>query len=269
MVRLPKERVRARLTHTPFDYPIRPYILSLADYFVRALEPQMPSDGIIGGLNVVQEAELQHLVHQLQLSDGVRGTSTSALAAPSSLDRMSLMTLYFPDEVDKHGTFADIGDIVDGIVSHDEYVDEMLAMSMSQIDGVVQPELASPFDLFRVSIIEIAEEIQIAPAPGFSDDVTVIDALFEGPVGLVEGASDFVDPLLSFDILSGFVSRSDDVHEFSSMDLSIYEYLSVSYDITLSVSSSPISQIFDIDDEIVQYDSDDDFSSVFDSGPDD
>ena len=69
---------------------------------------------------------------------------------------MSLMTLYFPDEVDEHGTFSEIGDIVDGTVPHDEYIDEMLAMSMSQIDGVVQLELDSPFDIFEVSAIEIA-----------------------------------------------------------------------------------------------------------------
>ncbi|RVW69087.1 hypothetical protein CK203_063713 [Vitis vinifera] len=39
MARLRKERVRARLTHTPFYYPLRPYTRSLADYFVRASEP--------------------------------------------------------------------------------------------------------------------------------------------------------------------------------------------------------------------------------------
>ena len=39
MVRLRKEWVRARLTHTLFDYPVRPYTMSLADYFVRASEP--------------------------------------------------------------------------------------------------------------------------------------------------------------------------------------------------------------------------------------
>ncbi|RVW22202.1 hypothetical protein CK203_106573 [Vitis vinifera] len=47
------------------------------------------------------------------------GTSTSALAAPSSPDRMSLITLYFPYEIDEQGTFAKIGGIVDGVVPHD------------------------------------------------------------------------------------------------------------------------------------------------------
>ena len=65
------------------------------------------------------------------MSDRTPGTSTFALVALSSPDRMSLMTLYFPDEIDKHGTFAEIGDIVDGVVPHDEYVDEIFVMNMS------------------------------------------------------------------------------------------------------------------------------------------
>ena len=71
------------------------------------------------------------------MSDGDPDTLASALVAPSFLDCMSLMTLYFPDEIDEHGTFFKIGDIVDGVVLCDEYIDEMLAMSMSQIEEVV------------------------------------------------------------------------------------------------------------------------------------
>ena len=67
--------------------------------------------------------------------------------------------LYFLDEVDEHGTFTEIGDIVDGAIPHGEYIDEMLSMSISQVDGVVRPKLASLFDLFGVSTIEIVEEI--------------------------------------------------------------------------------------------------------------
>ena len=173
---------------------------------------------------------------------------------------MSLMTLYFLDEVDEHGTFVEIGDIGDGIVPRDEYIDEMLAISMSQIDGIVQPKLASPFDLFGVFTIEVFEEIQIAPASEFSDDVILVDDLFDSPIGSVEGAFDFVDPPHSFDVLSRFVSHFDDVQDSSFMDLSIYEYLPVSCDITLSAPSSPTPQIFDIDNEMTQHDSDKDSS---------
>ena len=65
MARLRKERVRARLTHTPFDYPVRLYTLSLVDYFVRASKPQTYLDAIIGGISTTQEPELQRLAHQL------------------------------------------------------------------------------------------------------------------------------------------------------------------------------------------------------------
>ena len=128
--------MRARLTHTPFDYPVRPYTLSMTDYFVRASEPQALSNGIIGRLRTTQEAELQCLVQQLRLSNGALGTSTPALIAHSSPDHLSLMTLCFPDEIDEHGTFAEVGDIVDGAVPCNEYIDEMLALSLSQIEEI-------------------------------------------------------------------------------------------------------------------------------------
>ncbi|RVW75308.1 hypothetical protein CK203_055364 [Vitis vinifera] len=201
MARLRKERVRARLTYTPFNYPVHLYTMCLVDYFMRASEPQTHSDRIIGGLSITQEVELQRLVHQLQLSDGAPDTSTSTSE-----------------------------DIVDGTVPHDEFIDEMLAISLSQIEEIVQLELASPFDLFEVSVIEIVEEILTALAPESTEDVLAADLFFDGPLGLVEGA--------------------------------MFEYLHVSYDITLSAPFSPTSQIFDIDDEIVQHDLDDDSSSV-------
>ena len=99
---------------------------------------------------------------------------------------MSLMTLYFPDEIDEHMIFFEIGDIVDRAIPHDEYIDEILAMSMSQIEEIVRPELAMPFNLFGVSAIEITEKIQIALTPEFTED-DIVDVLFNDPVGSIEG----------------------------------------------------------------------------------
>ena len=214
--------MRSRLTHTPFDYPIRPYTMRLSDYFVRASEPQTRSNVIIGGLSATQEVGLQRLVRQLRLSDEAPGISTTAFTIPSFPDRMSLMTLYFPDEIDERRTFAEVGDIVDEAALHDQYTDEMFALSLSQIEETVQPGLASSFDLFGVSTIEFAEEIQIAPALEIAEDAIAVVDLIDGPVGLVEGVSEFVGSPLSFDVLSGFVSRPDYVSNFSSMDLSIF-----------------------------------------------
>ncbi|RVW61815.1 hypothetical protein CK203_065642 [Vitis vinifera] len=70
MARLRKERVRARLSHTPFDYPIRPYRMSLADYFVRGSETRPRLEEIDSVVHTDRETDLQHLFHQLQLSDG-------------------------------------------------------------------------------------------------------------------------------------------------------------------------------------------------------
>ena len=98
----------------------------------------------------------------------------------------------------------------------------MLAISLSQIEEIVQPELASPFNLFKVSVIEIAEKIQTTLAPETSEDIIVVDGLFDGHVDLVERASNFVDLPLSFYVLSGFVYRHDDVSNSSFMDLSIF-----------------------------------------------
>ena len=73
-----------------------------------------------------------------------------------------------------------------------------------------------------MSFIEIVEEIQTTPTLEIVEDaITVVDSI-DGPVGLVEGVSDFVDSPLSFDVLSGFVSRHDYVSDFSSIDLSIF-----------------------------------------------
>ena len=85
------------------------------------------------------------------------------------------------------------------------------------------------------------------------EDVTVGDDEFEDTFGFIEGASDFMDLPLSFDILSGFISRSDDVYDSISMDLSIFEYFPVSCDsIYISAPYLLTPQILDIDDEITQ-----------------
>ena len=65
MALLRKKKLKACLLHMPFDYLILPYRMSLAYYFVRALEAQMHSKRITSGLSVNQETEFQCLVHQL------------------------------------------------------------------------------------------------------------------------------------------------------------------------------------------------------------
>ena len=58
-------------------------------------------------------------------------------------------------------------------------------MSMSQIAEMVQPEPISTFDLFRVSAIEVAEEIQIVLSPRLMEDVATGDDLFKDTFGSI------------------------------------------------------------------------------------
>ena len=139
--------------------------------------------------------------------------------APLSLDRASFQFLCFPDEVTADRVVVDPFEMIDGVIPHDEYRDEMDIMGMSQTTSIVQVEPTSPFNLFGVSAIEVVEQIQTIPVLKLSEDD---GSLFEDTISLIKGMSDLVDPLIFFDVLLGFVSPSDDVSIASFMDLSIF-----------------------------------------------
>ena len=66
------------------------------------------------------------------------------------------------------------------------------------------------------------EDAPLAPDDDAITDDVIVDIASPDILGHGLGESDSMGPLLSFDILSGFVSRSDDVLAFSFMDLSIF-----------------------------------------------
>ena len=92
MAQLHQERVRSRLHHIPFNYPLRPYSLRLTDYFVRASESLLHPDGFIDEPTDIQHIELHQLFSQLQLRGGAPDTSTT-LISPPSLGRSSVLTM--------------------------------------------------------------------------------------------------------------------------------------------------------------------------------
>ena len=83
MVRLHRERVRARLTCTPFDYLVHSYRMSLVDYFVRGSEvhPHIGDFGAVTDIDGVDE--LQHQFHHLQLGDETSGAPILVMIAHS------------------------------------------------------------------------------------------------------------------------------------------------------------------------------------------
>ena len=129
---------------------------------------------------------------------------------------------------------------------------------------ISQPEPDYALSYFRVLALRDDEDAPLALDDDTIMDDVIVDIASPDILGHVVGESDVVDPpLLSFDVLWGFVSRSDDVLAFSSMDLSIFEYSPVSFidDIDACAVHSPTSQIHDIDDEPLQPDFDDSYRS--------
>ena len=112
-----------------------------------------------------------------------------------------------------------------------------------------QPEPDSTLSDFCVLALRDDEDAPPAPDDDAIMDDFIVDIASHDILGHVVGEFDSVSPPLSFNILLGFISRSDDVLTFSSMDLSIFEYSLVSsIDIDACAPHSPTSHIHDIDD---------------------
>ena len=96
MAQLLREKVRVCLICTPFDYPVCPNKMSLADYFVRGSEvhPHMGDFGTMTDIDGVNE--LYHRFHHLQLGNETSGAPVSMMIAHSSPNRASFLYLCFP-----------------------------------------------------------------------------------------------------------------------------------------------------------------------------
>ena len=184
MAQLRQERVRSRLHHILFDYPLRPYNLRLIDYFMKASKPLLHPDGSIDEPTDIQHVELHQLFSQLQLRGGAPDTSTTLIAPPSP-GRYSVLTMCFPDMIDDYGG-------IDGVMSSDNYDEELLRMVISQ------PEPDSTLSYFRVLALRDDEDAPLAPDDDAITDDVVVHIASPDILGHVVGESDVVDPPLSF-----------------------------------------------------------------------
>ena len=160
MEQLHQERVRSRLHHIPFNYPLRPYSLRLTNYFLRASEPLLHPDGSIDEPTDIQHVEPHQLFSQLQLRGGAPDTSTTLIAPPYPR-QSSVLTMCFPDEI------VDCGGI-DGVMSSDDYDEELLRMVISQLET---PALS----YFRVLALRDDEDAPLAP----DDDAITSDVIVD------------------------------------------------------------------------------------------
>ena len=168
-----------------------------------------------------------------------------------------MFSMCFPEKVPDYDLPMDLGDGPDGVILSDTYMD---AMDMISTGRILDTALRGPyfaFDMFGVSMIN-TDNVTLydayiyamdmigtgpildasSPRPRSAFDVFGISMLQFDDDGLVatdithdtvsvEGASDSVNPPLSFDTMSGFVTRFDDISDGNN-DMSIFEYLLVS-----------------------------------------
>ena len=122
----------------------------------------------------------------------------------------------------------------DDVTLYDACTDAMDMIGTGRIMDASPPRPRSVFVEFGISMLEFNGDGLIAT------DITY-DTIS------VEGASNSVDPPLSFDTMSGFVTRFDDISDGNN-DMSIFEYLLVSQHFPLIAPSAPIAHVCDVDD---------------------
>ena len=277
MAMLRQDRVRARLSGVPFDYPLRPYTFQVIDYFTRGLEHAPHTEGFDHVSEMAEIQGIQQALRQMCLSSKTTGPPEAMIVAPPSPDRASVFSMYFLEEVPDYDLPMDLGDDIDGVTLPDTYMDEMDMIGTGRILDTAPHGPHSAFDMFGVSMIN-TDNVTLydactdamdmigtgrildasSPRPRSAFDVFGISMLeFDGD-GLVatditrdtvsvEGASDSVDPPISFDTMSWFVTRFDDISDGNN-DMIIFEYLLVSQHFPLIAPPVPIAHVYDVDD---------------------
>ena len=200
------------------------------------------------------------------------------IVVPPSPGRASAFSMCFPENVLYYDLSMDLGDDIDGVTLSDTYKDKMDMIGRGRILDVAPHEPHSAFDMFGFSaiyfedvtlydacadamdLIDIGHILDEAP-PGprsifnmfgismleINDDdgIVAIDIIHN--IVSVEGAPNSMDPPLSFDTMSGFVTRFDDISNGNN-DKSIFEYLPMSQHFPLITLPIPTTHIYDVDD---------------------
>ena len=199
------------------------------------------------------------------------------IVAPPSPNRANVFSVCFPEEVPDYDLPMDLEDDTDGVTLPNTYMDEMDMISTSRILDTAPRGPHSTFDMFGVSVINTDDVILYdactnamdmigighildasSPRPRSAFDVFGISMLEFNGDGLVatditldtisvEGVSNSVDPPLSFDAMSGFVTRFDDFSDDNN-DMSIFEYFPVSQHFPLIAPPAPAAHVCDVND---------------------
>ena len=155
MAMLRQDRVRARLSGVPFDYPLRTYTFQLADYFTRGSEHAPHIEGVDHVLKMAEIRGIQQALRQMCLSYKTTEPPEAMIVSPPSPDRASVFSMFFPEEVPDYDLPMDLGDDIDGVTLPDTYMDEMGMISTGRILDTPPRGPYFAFDMFGVSMINI------------------------------------------------------------------------------------------------------------------
>ena len=120
--------------------------------------------------------------------------------------------------------------VFEDVTLYDACADAMDMIGIGHILDAAPPRPLSVFYMFGISMLEIDD-----------DDGVVATDIIHNTVS-VEGASDSMDPPLSFDTMSEFVTRFDDISDGNN-DMSIFEYFPVSWNFPLITPLAPTTHI--------------------------
>ena len=154
MAMLGRDRVRARLSGVPFDYPLGPYTFQLADYFTRGSENAPHIERVDHVSKMAEIRGIQQALRQMCLSSKTTKPPEAMIVAPLSPDRDSVFSMCFPEEVPDYDLPMDLGDDIDGVTLPDTYMDEMDMLDTGRILDTAPHGPRSTFDMFRVSMID-------------------------------------------------------------------------------------------------------------------
>ena len=123
----------------------------MANYFVKGLEvhPRVKEMGVDDSTM----DGLQHMFHHMQMGDETPDMLASVMIAPPSPDQANLFSLCFLNETTNYGVVIEPTDMINRVVPHDEYRDEMDMLGISQFLDAVQHEPFSPLEFFGVFVI--------------------------------------------------------------------------------------------------------------------
>ena len=248
------------------------------DYFIRGVEHAPHIGGTDHALETDGIQGIQHALGQMCLSFETTEAPDSMTVAAPSLARASVFSMCFLEKVPDYDLPMDLGDDTNGVTLPDTYIAEMDMIDIGRILDATPREPDSTFDMFGVSTIDF-EDVTLYVAYADAMDMIgighILDATLLGPRSIfdkfgismldindddglvttniidnivsVEGASDSMDPPLSFDTMSGFVTRFDDISDGNN-DMSIFEHFPVLQHFPLITPPTPTTHIYDVDD---------------------